>query len=111
MSLQQQQPPPQGTSGLSDLELAQQLQQEEYQQHRVAQPPARAPSPQVGLLLLALSAAPPASQHPQRAARLPLIQTFVIPTASLQGFPWGPSVCPSALGPLLSFSPHSPSQS
>ncbi|XP_020945550.1 ubiquitin carboxyl-terminal hydrolase MINDY-1 isoform X3 [Sus scrofa] len=45
LSLQQQQPPPQGTSGLSDLELAQQLQQEEYQQHQAAQPvPAPAPS-------------------------------------------------------------------
>uniref|UniRef100_A0A8C3W5I5 Ubiquitin carboxyl-terminal hydrolase n=1 Tax=Catagonus wagneri TaxID=51154 RepID=A0A8C3W5I5_9CETA len=44
LSLQQQQPPPQGTSGLSDLELAQQLQQEEYQQHHAAQPvPALAP--------------------------------------------------------------------
>lgn len=43
--LQQQQP--QGTSGLSDLELAQQLQQEEYQQQQGGQPvPARAPSPQ-----------------------------------------------------------------
>ncbi|KAM9692822.1 ubiquitin carboxyl-terminal hydrolase MINDY-1 isoform 2-T2 [Dama dama] len=47
LSLQQQQPPPQGTLGLSDLELAQQLQQEEYQQHPAAQAaPARAPSPQ-----------------------------------------------------------------
>ncbi|XP_057578478.1 ubiquitin carboxyl-terminal hydrolase MINDY-1 [Hippopotamus amphibius kiboko] len=46
LSLQQQQAP-QGTLGLSDLELAQQLQQEEYQQHQAAQPvPARAPSPQ-----------------------------------------------------------------
>ncbi|XP_047640647.1 ubiquitin carboxyl-terminal hydrolase MINDY-1 isoform X2 [Phacochoerus africanus] len=45
LSLQQQQPSPQGTSGLSDLELAQQLQQEEYQQHQAAQPvPALAPS-------------------------------------------------------------------
>ncbi|XP_011375937.1 ubiquitin carboxyl-terminal hydrolase MINDY-1 [Pteropus vampyrus] len=43
----QQQQRPQGTSGLSDLELAQQLQQEEYQQQQGVQPvPARAPSPQ-----------------------------------------------------------------
>ncbi|XP_065734586.1 ubiquitin carboxyl-terminal hydrolase MINDY-1 isoform X6 [Phocoena phocoena] len=33
-----QQQPSQGTLGLSDLELAQQLQQEEYQQHQAAQP-------------------------------------------------------------------------
>ncbi|XP_036309085.1 ubiquitin carboxyl-terminal hydrolase MINDY-1 isoform X2 [Pipistrellus kuhlii] len=46
LSLQQQQQP-QGTLGLSDLELAQQLQQEEYQQQQAVQPvPARAPSPQ-----------------------------------------------------------------
>ncbi|XP_024426139.2 ubiquitin carboxyl-terminal hydrolase MINDY-1 [Desmodus rotundus] len=46
LSLQQQQQP-QGTLGLSDLELAQQLQQEEYQQQQGVQPvPARAPSPQ-----------------------------------------------------------------
>ncbi|KAM7054233.1 ubiquitin carboxyl-terminal hydrolase MINDY-1 [Molossus nigricans] len=45
LSLQQQQP--QGTLGLSDLELAQQLQQEEYQQQQGVQPvPARALSPQ-----------------------------------------------------------------
>ncbi|XP_064138625.1 ubiquitin carboxyl-terminal hydrolase MINDY-1 isoform X3 [Loxodonta africana] len=45
LSLQQQQP--QGTSGLSDLELAQQLQQEEYQQQQVVQPvQTRAPSSQ-----------------------------------------------------------------
>ncbi|XP_016071045.1 PREDICTED: protein FAM63A [Miniopterus natalensis] len=45
LSLQQQQP--QGTLGLSDLELAQQLQQEEYQQQQGVQPvPARAPLPQ-----------------------------------------------------------------
>ncbi|KAJ8796768.1 hypothetical protein J1605_002038 [Eschrichtius robustus] len=45
LSLQQQ--PSQGTLGLSDLELAQQLQQEEYQQHQAAQPAAaRALSPQ-----------------------------------------------------------------
>ncbi|XP_008046687.1 ubiquitin carboxyl-terminal hydrolase MINDY-1 [Carlito syrichta] len=45
LSLQQQQPP--GPLGLSDLELAQQLQQEEYQQQQAAQPvPRRAPSPQ-----------------------------------------------------------------
>nr|KAF6304852.1 MINDY lysine 48 deubiquitinase 1 [Pipistrellus kuhlii] len=43
----QQQQQPQGTLGLSDLELAQQLQQEEYQQQQAVQPvPARAPSPQ-----------------------------------------------------------------
>nr|XP_010956763.1 ubiquitin carboxyl-terminal hydrolase MINDY-1 [Camelus bactrianus] len=48
LSLQQQQQP-QGTLGLSDLELAQQLQQEEYQQHQAVQPaPARAPSPPQG---------------------------------------------------------------
>lgn len=45
LSLQQQQP--QGTLGLSDLELAQQLQQEEYQQQQALQPErTRAPSPQ-----------------------------------------------------------------
>lgn len=56
--LQQQQP--QGTSGLSDLELAQQLQQEEYQQQQGGQPvPARAPSPQVCLLLPAPSSRVP----------------------------------------------------
>ncbi|GAB1287839.1 Ubiquitin carboxyl-terminal hydrolase MINDY-1 [Apodemus speciosus] len=45
LSLQQQQP--QDTLGLSDLELAQQLQQEEYQQQQALQPErARAPSPQ-----------------------------------------------------------------
>ncbi|XP_073904270.1 ubiquitin carboxyl-terminal hydrolase MINDY-1 isoform X2 [Castor canadensis] len=44
--LQQQQP--QGTLGLSDLELAQQLQQEEYQQRQAVQPvQTRAPSPQM----------------------------------------------------------------
>lgn len=45
LSLQQQQQPP-GALGLSDLELAQQLQQEEYQQQQAAQPApaARAPS-------------------------------------------------------------------
>ncbi|KAB1260540.1 Ubiquitin carboxyl-terminal hydrolase MINDY-1 [Camelus dromedarius] len=49
LSLQQQQQQPQGTLGLSDLELAQQLQQEEYQQHQAVQPaPARAPSPPQG---------------------------------------------------------------
>lgn len=37
LSLQQQQPVPQGTLGLSDLELAQQLQQEEYQQQQGVQ--------------------------------------------------------------------------
>lgn len=37
LSLQQQQPAPQGTLGLSDLELAQQLQQEEYQQQQGVQ--------------------------------------------------------------------------
>ncbi|XP_059994991.1 ubiquitin carboxyl-terminal hydrolase MINDY-1 isoform X2 [Lagenorhynchus albirostris] len=43
----QQQPSSQGTLGLSDLELAQQLQQEEYQQHQAAQPvAARALLPQ-----------------------------------------------------------------
>ncbi|XP_072802708.1 ubiquitin carboxyl-terminal hydrolase MINDY-1 isoform X2 [Vicugna pacos] len=51
LSLQQQQQP-QGTLGLSDLELAQQLQQEEYQQHQAVQPaPARAPSPPQSFLL------------------------------------------------------------
>ncbi|XP_008582690.1 PREDICTED: protein FAM63A isoform X3 [Galeopterus variegatus] len=46
LSLQQQQQP-QGTLGLSDLELAQQLQQEEYQQHQAVQPVQTwAPSPQ-----------------------------------------------------------------
>ncbi|XP_052586140.1 ubiquitin carboxyl-terminal hydrolase MINDY-1 [Peromyscus californicus insignis] len=46
LSLQQQQQP-QGMLGLSDLELAQQLQQEEYQQQQAVQPaPTRAPSPQ-----------------------------------------------------------------
>ncbi|XP_006900182.1 PREDICTED: protein FAM63A [Elephantulus edwardii] len=45
LSLQQQQP--QGALGLSDLELAQQLQQEEYQQQQAVQPAQmRAPSPQ-----------------------------------------------------------------
>lgn len=44
LSLQQQ---PQGTLGLTDLELAQQLQQEEYQQQQVVQPvQMRAPLPQ-----------------------------------------------------------------
>ncbi|XP_029802464.1 ubiquitin carboxyl-terminal hydrolase MINDY-1 isoform X2 [Suricata suricatta] len=42
LSLQQ----PQGTLGLSDLELAQQLQQEEYQQQQAAQPVLRRGSPQ-----------------------------------------------------------------
>ncbi|MEJ1277840.1 MINDY lysine 48 deubiquitinase 1 [Cricetulus griseus] len=52
LSLQQQQP--QGTLGLSDLELAQQLQQEEYQQQQAVQPGhTRAPSPQVSLPLRA----------------------------------------------------------
>lgn len=46
LSLQQQQQP-QGTLGLSDLELAQQLQQEEYQQQGIQAPQARAPLPQV----------------------------------------------------------------
>lgn len=46
LSLQQQQQP-QGMVGLTDLELAQQLQQEEYQQQQVAQPmQMRAPLPQ-----------------------------------------------------------------
>ncbi|XP_061051622.1 ubiquitin carboxyl-terminal hydrolase MINDY-1-like [Eubalaena glacialis] len=46
LSLQQQQPS-RGTLGLSDLELAQQLDQEAYQQHQAAQPAsARALSPQ-----------------------------------------------------------------
>ncbi|XP_008826483.1 ubiquitin carboxyl-terminal hydrolase MINDY-1 isoform X1 [Nannospalax galili] len=46
LSLQQQQQP-QGMLGLSDLELAQQLQQEEYQQQQAVQPvQTRAPSPQ-----------------------------------------------------------------
>ncbi|XP_069336733.1 ubiquitin carboxyl-terminal hydrolase MINDY-1 isoform X8 [Eulemur rufifrons] len=46
LSLQQQQQP-QGTLGLSDLELAQQLQQEEYDQQQGVQPvQARAPPPQ-----------------------------------------------------------------
>ncbi|KFO18208.1 Protein FAM63A [Fukomys damarensis] len=46
LSLQQQQP--QGTLGLTDLELAQRLQQEEYQQQQGMQPvQARAPLPQV----------------------------------------------------------------
>lgn len=45
LSLQQQQQP-QGMLGLSDLELAQQLQQEEYQQQQAVQPVrTRAPSP------------------------------------------------------------------
>ncbi|KAM4861489.1 ubiquitin carboxyl-terminal hydrolase MINDY-1 isoform 3-T4 [Thomomys bottae] len=45
LSLQQQQQP-QGTVGLSDLELAQQLQQEEYQQQPASHPAqARVPSP------------------------------------------------------------------
>lgn len=47
LSLQQQQQPPQGMLGLSDLELAQQLQQEEYQQQQAVQAvQTRAPSPQ-----------------------------------------------------------------
>ncbi|XP_062048191.1 ubiquitin carboxyl-terminal hydrolase MINDY-1 [Lepus europaeus] len=47
LSLQQQQPAPQGTLGLSDLELAQQLQQEEYQQQQgVQSPQPRTPLPQ-----------------------------------------------------------------
>ncbi|KAB1260539.1 Ubiquitin carboxyl-terminal hydrolase MINDY-1 [Camelus dromedarius] len=55
LSLQQQQQQPQGTLGLSDLELAQQLQQEEYQQHQAVQPaPARAPSPPQNLCPCAL---------------------------------------------------------
>ncbi|XP_042537890.1 ubiquitin carboxyl-terminal hydrolase MINDY-1 isoform X3 [Dipodomys spectabilis] len=46
LSLQQQQQP-QGTVGLSDLELAQQLQQEEYQQQPIVQPAhTRVASPQ-----------------------------------------------------------------
>lgn len=46
LSLQQQQQQPQGMLGLSDLELAQQLQQEEYQQQQAVQPVrTRAPSP------------------------------------------------------------------
>ncbi|XP_030680462.1 ubiquitin carboxyl-terminal hydrolase MINDY-1 isoform X4 [Nomascus leucogenys] len=38
LSLQQQQQQPRGALGLTDLELAQQLQQEEYQQQQAAQP-------------------------------------------------------------------------
>lgn len=46
LSLQQQQQQPQGMLGLSDLELAQQLQQEEYQQQQAVHPVrTRAPSP------------------------------------------------------------------
>ncbi|XP_060057704.1 ubiquitin carboxyl-terminal hydrolase MINDY-1 isoform X2 [Erinaceus europaeus] len=48
--LDQQQQQPQGAVGLSDLELAQQLQQEEYQQQQVGQPAqVRGPLPQVSL--------------------------------------------------------------
>lgn len=51
LSLQQQQPAPQGTLGLSDLELAQQLQQEEYQQQQGVQSlQPRTPVPQGGLV-------------------------------------------------------------
>ncbi|EDL38794.1 ubiquitin carboxyl-terminal hydrolase MINDY-1 isoform 2 [Mus musculus] len=47
LQVDQQQQQPQGTLGLSDLELAQQLQQEEYQQQQAVQPVrTRAPSPQ-----------------------------------------------------------------
>ncbi|XP_015358461.1 ubiquitin carboxyl-terminal hydrolase MINDY-1 isoform X2 [Marmota marmota marmota] len=54
LSLQQQQQP-QGMLGLSDLELAQQLQQEEYQQQQPVQPAQmRALSPQVSLGTLLL---------------------------------------------------------
>ncbi|XP_069336731.1 ubiquitin carboxyl-terminal hydrolase MINDY-1 isoform X6 [Eulemur rufifrons] len=47
LQVDQQQQQPQGTLGLSDLELAQQLQQEEYDQQQGVQPvQARAPPPQ-----------------------------------------------------------------
>ncbi|XP_077012198.1 ubiquitin carboxyl-terminal hydrolase MINDY-1 isoform X2 [Tamandua tetradactyla] len=70
LSLQQQ---PQGALGLSDLELAQQLQQEEYQQQPTAQPAQlRAPSPQSFLSHLTQENLPsaacsPHSRHPHRS--------------------------------------------
>lgn len=57
LSLQQQ---PQGALGLSDLELAQQLQQEEYQQQQAVLPaPVRVLPPPVSLLPPALCTASP----------------------------------------------------
>uniref|UniRef100_A0A8D1G8D1 Ubiquitin carboxyl-terminal hydrolase n=1 Tax=Sus scrofa TaxID=9823 RepID=A0A8D1G8D1_PIG len=103
LSLQQQQPPPQGTSGLSDLELAQQLQQEEYQQHQAAQPvPAPAPSLQVGQLRPALGAAP------RVPPLLPLVQILVIPAIISSRFPSGPFSVPLPWVPSC-LSPHCPS--
>lgn len=72
----QQQQQPQGPSGLSDLELAQRLQQEEYQQQQAGQPvAARAPSPQVSLLLPV-----PSSHVPPCFSGSPII---VIPAGGL----------------------------
>lgn len=89
--LQQQQP--QGTSGLSDLELAQQLQQEEYQQQQGGQPvPARAPSPQVCLLL------------PAPSSRVPplIVQVAVIAIPATPSGPFCLSLSPRSLPSFLS---------
>lgn len=116
LSLQQQQP--QGTVGLSDLELAQQLQQEEYQQQRGAQPvPARVPAPQVSLLQRPTPVTPlcpPARPHPEGpalAAPLPVQTPDCYSCSCVSRDPLGrPSaVCPSPRDPFLSLSPHCPS--
>lgn len=107
LSLQQQQQP-QGALGLSDLELAQQLQQEEYQQQQGVQPvPARPPSsPQVSPLYPVLSACH-SSKLPPPHRSTPAAPTQALTVVILQGFPGGPFSC-LALSPgsyPLSFSP------
>lgn len=114
LSLQQQQQP----QGLSDLELAQQLQQEEYQQQQAVQPvPARAPSPQVSCRPLSLapvlgtcgSSKLPPPQGPSPASPAQRL-AIALPAIASSRCAWGgggvPSpLWPSPLGPFLSPSP------
>ncbi|XP_045400963.1 ubiquitin carboxyl-terminal hydrolase MINDY-1 isoform X1 [Lemur catta] len=113
LSLQQQQQP-QGTLGLSDLELAQQLQQEEYEQQQAVQPvQARAPPPQVSLLCSPLSGAPQACAHIPRWLSLALPGpdtcyscSYLFRVSSLGVLPL---LVPLPRCSFLSFCPHCPS--
>ncbi|XP_031508557.1 ubiquitin carboxyl-terminal hydrolase MINDY-1 isoform X9 [Papio anubis] len=107
LSLQQQQP--QGALGLTDLELAQQLQQEEYQQQQAVQPVwtrTRALSPQVGCC--------PGAHTPGFHLMLCRVQntyyscTGLFKVSSLRALPLP---VPLPWSPFLSSSPYSLSQS
>ncbi|XP_063482379.1 ubiquitin carboxyl-terminal hydrolase MINDY-1 isoform X4 [Symphalangus syndactylus] len=109
LSLQQQQQQPRGALGLTDLELAQQLQQEEYQQQQAVQPVrtwTRAVLPQVGCC--------PGAHTPGFHLMLCRVQntcyscTGLFKVSSLRAFPLP---VPLPWSPFLSSSPYSLSQS